>query len=217
MLFSAAVILTLSSALPFPLDAMPLAEPEPPPRPHFPATFRAEFHVTIATANQTPIAYGEGHWDVDYQGNKSMVRYDVHQPDHHEVTSIYLERYDLGYKYSTNSENKSLCEKTAVTGHMPPTWSYLDDATFKGTEKYNDKEVEIWEGQSGASHTGETVDVGVYEENQNEPVLMKFNLTTNGTVFMVTYEMSTFEAKVPPDSSFKIPKECQKTIDTDFL
>ena len=44
-----------------------------------------------------------GHWAVDYEGNKSVVRYDIHEPHHEEVKNLYLERHDLVSKYCNNT------------------------------------------------------------------------------------------------------------------
>ncbi|XP_065831287.1 uncharacterized protein [Oscarella lobularis] len=213
-ILSCVAVLLLST-----VQSKPLVHDPTPPHPHFPSTFEAQFRVIIkanvTAPNGTNAGYGEGHWAVDYEGNKSVVRYDIHEPHHEEVKNLYLERHDLGYKYFVTSANKSACQKVKVEGRLSYTWTYVEDATYVKRGTYKGEQLDFWEGRAGSN--GTEVLTGVYVDNPNEPAVIQFHAAEEAVNFTITYEMTEFKSKVPPASDFEVPKVCQEEHNYDRI
>ncbi|XP_065831285.1 uncharacterized protein [Oscarella lobularis] len=197
--------------------ALVVALPHPaaslPPRPIFPNTFTAMFHMIHNSTNSS--RDGSGEWKVDYAGNKSIETYEIHNGfmDLHPIRTMFLARYDLGKEYFENNEMNSSCLMTTVNGTLPPPWTFMSTATFKEEREYHRKQLQVWEAEiqhetipkKVMSAISNVIEVGVFSHQPDVPVTMKIL----SDVESITYDITKFDSELPKKESFDVPKQCE--------
>jgi len=172
-------------------------------RPNIPENFFAEVQTELH--QQDNVLFGDGRWAVDTFQNKGAEDYKFQDQRHGGYFYVFnLQRYDLGYVYELSSNQRNTCHEQAVSGNMPLTWGWVQNATYGGQKDFHGITLDTWVANFG----GITLTLGVNTTDPNVPVIFNRDQTTSALyINFYRYNPSNdFDHNV-----FNVPQFCNQT------
>jgi hypothetical protein len=188
------------SVMKFVLLALCVAVSTAQTRPDIAETFESktmvEFHDPTGTF------FGEGLWAIDYTNNRGIENYTLSEGGGRVRRVEVLQLYDKGVVYDINSYEPNHCFHRPVTGHIPSVFGFLQNATYRGQEKFREREYDMW----GINAGGFEVDVGVEPDDPHRPYLLRRRHAGDESFYFFV----TFNATTPSANDFVIPSDCRE-------
>ncbi|XP_062511357.1 uncharacterized protein LOC134187252 [Corticium candelabrum] len=175
----------------------------PPERPVISETFSSM--TDIESHEPGRVLFGEGIWDMDYQGNKAVENYTLREEGPSRRV-LNLQRYDMGEVYEINAYGHNQCSHREVTGHIVSVFGFLEQAEYMGIIPFRNHDFEFWKYSAG----GFILELGVDEEDRNRPAVLRRHHAGGDTVIY----FREFNSTTPTASVFEIPPDCRETLNT---
>lgn len=170
-----------------------------PPRPVIPDNFQTQ--VEISDVQGTLRLQGEGVFGYDYAQNMAVDDQKLRAPLN-TIRVFELQRFDLGQIFEIDSKDSQECRMREVTGHIPPPWDWLANATYIGQDVFRHNTIDLWAQNFGST----SIELGVNAPNYDTPLFTRqrgpgFEIVN---VFNKYIPNPTFNPKF-----FTVPSECQ--------
>lgn len=149
------------------------------------------------------VIYGEGYIAHNQKENKGAEEYDLHPEKYHNFHVLTLQRGDLNKEFQLSSEDRRDCHSRDIATTLVPPFAWVANATFRGTVKHHEVELDAWEATFG----GVRLLIGVAHEDANRPVVFERESIGEFTRFF----FREFNATRPDDKDFEVPSECHAT------
>jgi len=160
-------------------------------------TFQAKVDIYI-TSRDRGNDTGHGVWAQDTAAQSAVEDFSF---DKGTFDSFSLDRYDLGKLYRVFSTNKSRCDIFPVNEKMPLTWGWVAQSKLIGQEKYDGKDVDVWEFNQGFAIRR----IAVYSNSTTTPAWQLNRGNERDTLIV----FSTFTSSAPATSVFDVPTVCK--------
>jgi len=148
-------------------------------------------------------AIGEGRVAQDQSANKAVQFWEFENPQHKHNDVYELARYDLGFDYAIDSNNKTMCYKKAVTGSLPGWFDWVSKAQYAGQKRVRHLMIDFWTFKAANIELG----LGVLAHDPTHPYLFGMNDTTAQSEFVMLFEK--WAPTTPKDPRvFDVPHQC---------
>jgi len=116
------------------------------------------------------------------------------------VQTIVLGKSSMIYNYFVAFD---FCAAEPVGVMILPEWSWLRNATFKGTQEFMGKQVDVWMYKNKTDDT--TYEAGFLTADPEIPI---YSLDSIGLPVL----FSNYNNSVPPESKFALPEACKHAV-----
>jgi hypothetical protein len=164
-------------------------------RPIISEVFQSPLAIEVTTGGE--ISEGWGYVSFDQPAGKAREFYAFESGQTHEI----LTRYDLGKIFTI--ANLRECDVTEVTGTMPPTWAWIQQAKQGPTEVIDGITVVSW---IGASATPPLLTIWTTIEDHTVPVFLDVVTPERS----VRVRFLNWRTSTPNPHLFNTPRRCPR-------